>query len=167
MKNEIEHYGDIRDKVKTYEDACTIMNEIPIDCSSDDKIVFPNGATANITADQIAYMKLSTIADALKSEMKEKFPVFNIDEYRYYPYFFLYTKEEIEKMTEEEKKQLVCWGGNANCGAYAGLAYADSGNAWSGASSAVGSRLAMPNKELAIYFGRQFAEIWKDFIFPN
>lgn len=104
-ENEIEYYGDIRDKVKTYKDACTIMNEIPIDCSPGDKLILPNRNTIKITTDQIAYMMLSTIADALKSDMKEKFPVFTTDEYRYYPYFFIYTKEEIEKMTEEEKKQ--------------------------------------------------------------
>lgn len=38
--------------------------------------------------------------------------------------------------------QLVYWGGYANCGADAGLAYASSAYAWSHANSGIGSRLA-------------------------
>ena len=38
--------------------------------------------------------------------------------------------------------QLVLWGGRADHGAYCGLAYADSGDAWSISSAYLGSRLA-------------------------
>ena len=67
-------------------------------------------------------------------------------------------------MDEEDRNRLVLWGGGANCGAYCGLASADSSHAWSGSAASVGSRLAVKSSEIAIYFGEQFKELWKDFL---
>ena len=64
--------------------------------------------------DVIAYHKLRIIAEALNEGWK---PQFKKGEYRWFPWFYLYTKGEIENMTEEEKKQrnlLLLWGGNAS-----------------------------------------------------
>ena len=49
-------------------------------------------------------------------------------------------------------------------GAYCGLACAYSYYAWSLSSAAIGSRLAVKSSEIAIYFGEQFKELWKDFL---
>ena len=67
-------------------------------------------------------------------------------------------------MDEEDRNQLVLWGGNANHGAYCGLAYASSYNDWSYSNASFGSRLAVKSSEIAIYFGEQFKELWKDFL---
>lgn len=67
-------------------------------------------------------------------------------------------------MDEEDRNQLVLWGGNANAGAYCGLAYAHSYSDWSYSYADLGSRLAVKSSEIAIYFGEQFKELWKDFL---
>lgn len=67
-------------------------------------------------------------------------------------------------MDEEDRNQLVLWGGLASSGALCGLASADSINAWSVSYARVGSRLAVKSSEIAIYFGEQFKELWKDFL---
>ena len=77
---------------------------------------------------------------------------------------FLYTKEEIAKMNKEERKKCVLFGGSAAHGAYAGFAYANTVNAPSHASAAVGSRLCFKSSALAKYAGEQFAEIYFAFV---
>ena len=67
-------------------------------------------------------------------------------------------------MDEEDRNRLVLWGGFAAAGASCGLAYAHSDSAWSASSASVGSRLAVKSSEIAIYFGEQFKELWKDFL---
>ena len=67
-------------------------------------------------------------------------------------------------MDEEDRNRLVLWGGSANNGANCGLAYANSDRDWSPSVAHVGSRLAVKSSEIAIYFGEQFKELWKDFL---
>ena len=109
----------------------------------------------------LAYIKLCTIARALNND--PDFPRFTKDEYRYTPWFYLYNQKEIDEMDEEDRNRLVLWGGAAASGACCGLAFATSDAAWSG-SAAFGSRLAVKSSEIAIYFGEQFKELWKDFL---
>ena len=67
-------------------------------------------------------------------------------------------------LNNDPRNRLVLWGGNAHYGASCGLAAAHSFNDWSHSSAAVGSRLAVKSSEIAIYFGEQFKELWKDFL---
>ena len=67
-------------------------------------------------------------------------------------------------MDEEYRNQLVLWGGGANDGASCGLACAYSNLGWSSSYAGIGSRLAVKSSEIAIYFGEQFKELWKDFM---
>lgn len=67
-------------------------------------------------------------------------------------------------MDEEDRNQLVLWGGSASYGASCGLAFAGSYDVWSYSAAAFGSRLAVKSSEIAIYFGEQFKELWKDFL---
>ena len=67
-------------------------------------------------------------------------------------------------MDEEDRNQLVLWGGYASYGANCGLACAYSLHAWSHSAADLGSRLAVKSSEIAIYFGEQFKELWKDFL---
>ena len=110
----------------------------------------------------LAYIKLCTIARALNND--PDFPRFTKDEYRYTPWFYLYNQKEIDEMDEEDRNQLVLWGGNAGNGASCGLASAYSSYAWSSSPANLGSRLAVKSSEIAIYFGEQFKELWKDFL---
>lgn len=110
----------------------------------------------------LAYIKLCTIARALNND--PDFPRFTKDEYRYTPWFYLYNQKEIDEKDEEDRNQLVLWGGYACGGAYCGLACALSAYGWSFSAAPVGSRLAVKSSEIAIYFGEQFKELWKDFL---
>ena len=67
-------------------------------------------------------------------------------------------------MDEEDRNQLVLWGGTADHGANCGLASAHSDIGWSNSDANIGSRLAVKSSEIAIYFGEQFKELWKDFL---
>lgn len=151
----------VTERVKTFEDACRELGE------NHPFIRSFNGYVRNIheenknDADILAYLKLRIICAALNEGWEPKFIKY---EYRYYPWFYLYTKEEIEDMDEEDRKQLVLWGGVAAYGANCGLAFADSNHAWSNSDTSVGSRLAVKTRELAIYFGKQFTDIWADFV---
>ena len=145
---------NVMERVKTFKDAC---NELGIE---HDKWV-QDKKDLGLEADVIAYLKLRIIAAALNEGWK---PQFTTDEYRYFPWFYLYTQSEIDEMSEEEKSRVVFrsfYFANANGGvAYAvtfiGSSYTDAG---------IGSRLAFKTRELAEYAGRQFVEIWADYVF--
>ena len=128
---------------------------------------FDDNQLSCLPKDVVAYMKIRIIAAAL-NELHEstldEFPKFTTDEYRWYPWFYLYTQGEIDKMDEEEKKKLWLFGGDSNNGANCGLAYAYSPGAWSGSDANFSARLAVKSEELAKYFGQQFIDIWSDYI---
>lgn len=153
--------------IKTYEDACEAIGVKPIVRLLVEDEDGHKEEVADIA--HLAYIKLCTIARALNND--PDFPRFTKDEYRYTPWFYLYNQKEIDEMDEEDRNQLVLWGGPADSGASCGLACAScglacaySGNDWSYSSADVGSRLAVKSSEIAIYFGEQFKELWKDFL---
>ncbi len=146
--------------IKTYEDACEAIGVKPIVRLLVEDEDGHKEEVADIA--HIAYIKLCTIASALNND--PDFPRFTKDEYRYMPWFYLYNQKEIDEMGEKKRNRLVLWGGNANSGADCGLAYASSYNAWALSYSTFGSRLAVKSSEIAIYFGEQFKELWKDFL---
>ena len=92
-------------------------------------------------------------------------PEFTEDERRWFPWYRLYTKEEIDNLSEEDKEQVLLWGGSADYGSLCGLAVALSGNAWSLSYANFGSRLALKSEELADYAGKQFIELFAPFCF--
>lgn len=145
---------NVMERVKTFKDAC---NELGIE---HDKWV-QDKKDLGLEADVIAYLKLRIIAAALNEGWK---PQFTTDEYRYFPWFYLYTQSEIDEMSEEEKSRVVCRS-YYHAGAYGGVAcafaFCDSSFTYAG----VGSRLAFKTRELAEYAGRQFVEIWADYVF--
>jgi len=149
--------GNIMDRIKTYEDACKELGRTP-----GDDIEFTYQGSQIIDKDILAYLKMRTIVEALNEGWE---PQFTKDEYRWYPWYDLYTKQEIEEMDTDKRESVVLWGGVANYGANCGLAYASSSYGWSIAIAGVGSRLALKSEELAVYFGKQFAELIADFIF--
>lgn len=145
----------ITERVKTFEDACRELgNEHPF--------VMEWNLGDNLSPDLEAYLKLRIICAALNEGWE---PQFTEDEWRWYPWFYLYAKEELDEMSDEEKQErrMIDVSGR-NAGYYAGLAYASSIHAPSSAGANVGSRLCLKNSELATYCGKQFIEIWIDFV---
>lgn len=145
---------DVRKRIKTFEDAC---HEIGIDAEAwnRDKI------SLGLEPDVLAFLKLRIIVKALNEGWE---PRFTEDECRYYPWFILYTGEEYNKLDEEEKSRVVF---RSYFYAYAlgGVSYASAFFDSSFTNAYVGVRLAFKTSELAAYCGRQFLDIWADFVF--
>lgn len=145
---------DVRKRIKTFEDAC---REIGIDAEAwnRDKI------SLGLEPDVLAFLKLRIIVKALNEGWE---PQFTEDECRYYPWFILYTREEYNKLDEEEKSRVVSRPNN-NAHALGGVSCADAYDDSSFTDASIGVRLAFKTSELAAYCGRQFLDIWADFVF--
>ena len=127
---------NIMERVKTFEDAVAILGENHI------LVKEYLGVTYNIviTKNLIAYLQLSIICAALNEGWK---PTFSDDEYRFYPWFDIYTKDGYEKLNEDEKKKCRVVGrSNDNANANGGVIYACAYNTSSVLYSHNGSRLA-------------------------
>lgn len=148
------------ERIKTFENAMEELGE-------DNTFVKEYWAVVNVeielSADIMAFLKLRIIAAALNEGW---IPQFTAEEVRWYPWFTLWTKEELADKSEEWKKDRALWlfGGRSNLGAACGLASADSDPAWSNSSASISARLAVKNEELAVYFGKQFISIWADYV---
>ena len=155
----------VTERIKTFEDACNELGEDhPMVSVYDALVTRANGEQSLaewMGKDVVAFLKLRIITEALNEGWH---PKFTEDEYRYYPWFYIYTKEEYDNFSEEEKRRCV---GRAGYNAYAGggLVYADASYASSFSNASSGARLAFSNRDLAEYASRQFIDIWADFIF--
>ena len=154
----------VTERIKTFEDArkevrrlAECGNEVLANLLCD----YESNADNILTKSTLAYMKLCIIAAALNEGWE---PHFTTDEDRWYPWFFLYTQEEIDKMDEEKKKKLRLFGGGSDYGSVCGLAYASSYFVWSNSGSNISARLAVKSEALAKYFGQQFIDIWSDYV---
>ena len=137
------------ERIKTWDDVVRELGYDPVERLLDHT---ERGDGFNFEPDEIAYIKLKAIAQVLNEGWT---PQFTINEYRWFPWFVLYTKEEIDKMNEEQRSRVVL---RSNSNAYAL-------NDSSRAAASFGSRLAFKTKELAAYAGKQFIDIWADFVF--
>lgn len=159
---DVEDTRPITERVKTFEDACAVLGEDHLYVQMfQDIYTKSEKAGANVNSDVVAYLKLRIITAALNEGWE---PKFTTDEWRWYPWFRLLTKSDIEELSEEEKGRVV---GRANSGAnaYGGLVYAVAYHVSSGSCTGSGSRLAFKSEELADYAGTQFAEIYANFCF--
>lgn len=156
---DVEDNRPVTERIKTFEDAMKATGmTIPL---SENQLSY-------LPKDVVAYMKLRIIAAALNELHEttlEEFPKFTTDEYRYYPWFYLYTQEEIDEMDEEKKKSLLLWGGSASLGASCGFGSSSSLYAFGGSHSDFAARLAVKTEKLAVYFGKQFRDIWAEYVF--
>ena len=166
---DVEDTRPITERVKTYKDACKILGKDPLEKYIDKTVELENGekfVSYSLPLDEIAYIQLKTIIEALNEGWK---PQLTEDEYRWYPWFYLYTKEEIKRKSKADLKRQrgLLLGGGASAGAYCGFAYVYSTLTPSNASATLGSRLCLKSEELADYCGRQFIEIWFSYLFPD
>ncbi len=149
----------VTERVKTYDDAVKELGE------DHPFVVAANSAVwrypEDYNQDIVAYLKLRVVVAALNDGWN---PEFTEDERRWFPWYRLYTKEEIDNLSEEDKEQVLLWGGYALYGSLCGLACAPS-YAWSYSLASLGSRLALKSKELADYAGKQFIELFAPFCF--
>ncbi len=154
----------VTERIKTFEDACRELGD-----------KHPFVATYNFfyegceewskdcklnKADEIAYHKLRIITAALNEGWQ---PKFTEDEWRWYPWFYLYTEDELAEKDDKWKQSHTVIATGDYHTEYAGFAYARSYAAPSDAGANVGSRLCYRSEALADYSGRQFADLWADF----
>jgi hypothetical protein len=151
---------DITERIKTFEDACKELG-------SDHPLVLAyqntnlrDAEVANDNKDIIAYMKLRIIVAALNEGWE---PQFIPGEYRWFPYFVLYTKDEIDEMDEKTRARVVYRSSNS-ASASGGVSFAYSNSDSASVDAYVGSRLAFKTDDLAEYAGKQFIEIYADFM---
>ena len=153
---------DIKERVKTFEDACNELGDKhPL--VSQYYRAFAAFNCEVMTKELFAYLKLRIICAALNEGWK---PTFDKEEYRYYVWFYIYKKEEYEELDEDDKKACRVVGRSYSySNADGGLVYANAIIASSSSYSNNGSRLAFKTRDLAEYCGKQFIDIWVDFLF--
>ena len=129
----------VTERIKTFEDAREALGD-------EHPLVKEYWGVVNvdldITQDLIAYLKLRIIVAALNEGWE---PKFEKGEYRYYPWFYLYTKEQYDELDDKEKGRCVLRS-VSNSYAYGGLSYALANCAFSYSNSNGGSRLAFRGK---------------------
>lgn len=147
--------------IKTYEDACEALSVEPI-FNEPNPIMNLYGVEYEVEPHIIALMKLETISRALwgKDWMPE--PDASGSKLFYYPVFALYTQQEIDNMNEDERGGLLS--ASAADGATAGFGSLDTTSRSSNAYASHGFRLCQETREKALYFGKQFLELWAEYL---
>ena len=157
--------------IKSYEDACEVLGLTPILSENRKKALcaqFPDhyDFRQNMPKHIIALMKLEIISRSLWGKDFQPKPDAEGKEIYWYPWFALYTKDEVDRMSDEERKSLcgALFGGSALNGALAGFGslHAYGRSSYSGAH--IGFRLCQETEEKAAYFGRQFIELWAEYL---
>ena len=143
----------IWERIKTVEDAIAYTG-----------MTLPDNI-GELPLDLQAMLKLRIICAAyneLKADQLDQFPKFTIGEYRYYPWFYLYTQEEIDAMNEEDRSRVL--GRSLSfASAYAGVACAYTNLAASLSSSNYGGRLCFKTEKLASECGKRFLKLWAQY----
>ena len=160
MVDEVDN-RPVTERIKTFDDARKEVrrlaeggNEVLANLLCD----YESNAANILTKSTLAYMKLCIIAAALNEGLEHQLTK---EKYRYYPCFYQYKQEEIDRM-DDEKKEIWLRGSHYGYGSNCGIAYSHC--AWSHAQSVLSARLAVKSDELAVYFGKQFIDIWADYL---
>ena len=154
-----ETFQLITERVKTFGDAFKILgDEHPLTVQYN--LIIKASKGGDLTFDLIAYLKLSIICAALNERWE---PTLSKDEYRFYPWFSIYTKEEYDNLDESDKEYSIPLRSNNGAHAVGGLVCAFVSYAGSSSFMGYGVRLALRSKELAEYCAKQFIDIWADF----
>ena len=145
----------VTERIKTFEDACKELGEEHLFVKQ-----YNSNEMADVDTDLDAYLKLRIICAALNEGWK---PQFIENEYRWYPWFNLYTQEEIDNKDDDWKqgRQVIDTGDYET--EFDGFTYSDSRHVPSYSSATVGSRLCLKSEALATYCGTQFTQLWANF----
>ena len=150
----------VTERIKTFEDACRELGEDHpfVLAYQNTNLRAPEVAEEN--RDILAYMKLRIIAAALNEGWE---PQFTEDEWRWYPWFTLYTEKELSDKSDEWKadRQLISIDDYSKD--FVDMSFAKSRLASLYSPSDISSRLCFKSEALATYCGKQFIELWLDF----
>ena len=155
---------NVTERIKTFDDAYNELGSNHPFCKAWDSIYQGNeNDDCKDIKDVIAYHKLRIIAAALNEGWN---PNFMKDEFRYYPRFSLYTKDEYDELCEEDKSYVFRVDNNPfnSMNKYGSLVYVFVDSTVSLSNSSYGSRIVFKNCKLAEYAGQQFFDIYADFL---
>lgn len=147
--------------IRSYEDACEALGEEPLPYEPN-PIMTLYGIDYEVPPHIIALMKLETISRALWGRTWNPEPDADGLKLFYYPVFALYTQQEIENMNEDERGGVLSAG--ASDGAPAGFGFLSTYSRSSNATAHAGFRLCQETREKALYFGKQFLELWAEYL---
>lgn len=140
--------------IKSYEDACEALGVSPIQPEK-----------MNVSKHIVALMKLETISKALWGKDFDPKPDPKGEKCFWYPYFALYTQDEIEGLNEAQRGALLS--ATAYLGTPAGFGFLTTLGRSSLANAYIGFRLCQETEEKAQYFGTQFIELWAEYLSYN
>lgn len=152
--------------IKTYEDACEALGISPISTTEqddDNDVVQTDTEHYVFPKHLVALYKLETISKALWGKWQPK-PDAKGGEYYYYPWFALWTDEEIKREADDFKKKGALLAANASYGSSAGFGCLSANSRSSAAAANLGFRLCQETEEKAMYFGRQFIDLWAEYL---
>ena len=150
--------------IRTYEDAFSKVSEMASQGNElAENLIRDLQFNSPYTPDLLAYIKLRIVVLAINDGWT---PKFEKGEYRYYPWFYLYTKEEMESMNEEQRENFKAYKGRvlgrsySSANAVAGVAYSYTSYASTFSLTYNGARLCFFDRARAEYAGRQFMELY-------
>lgn len=139
--------------IKSYEDACEALG-VPT--------IKPD---MNLPKHVVALMKLETVSKALWGKNFDPMPDPKGEKCFWYPYFALYTQDEIEGLNEAQRGALLS--ASAHYGTIAGFGSLIPISLLVCACEHLGFRLCQETEEKAQYFGTQFIELWAEYLSYN
>ena len=145
--------------IHSYEDALEALGEKSPNLEEMEK--------AGVPKHIIALIKLETISRALWGRTFQPTPDAEGNNWYYYPWFALWTKEEIEDRKDEFLKNGALLSARANLGALAGFGCLLTTFRSSAAGAALGFRLCQENETKAKYFGKEFIKLWAEYLAFN
>ena len=145
--------------IHSYEDALEALGEKYPNLEEMEK--------AGVPKHIIALIKLETISRALWGRTFQPTPDAEGNNWYYYPWFALWTKEEIEDRKDEFLKNGALLSGIASYGASAGFGSLLADYRSSTALARIGFRLCQENETKAKYFGKEFIKLWAEYLAFN
>lgn len=145
--------------IHSYEDALEALGEKSPNLEEMEK--------AGVPKHIIALIKLETISRALWGRTFQPTPDAEGNKWYYYPWFALWTKEEIEDRKDEFLKNGALLSGGADAGAAAGFGSLRASARSSAAIASLGFRLCQENETKAKYFGKEFIKLWAEYLAFN
>ena len=158
-KNETK---DTKQTIKTFVEACNALGDkhpFVLQWAAIES-AFCDDKDAN---DIRAYLKLRIVVAALNDGWK---PQYSVNEFRYIPWFYIYSKEEWEKLDDDKKKRGRMFGGRAY---HYGTVF--------GGMSCIGADISSANtygyhptvfafkdQDTAYYCGTQFIDLWRHYV---
>ena len=156
---------NVMERIKTFDDALAELRDRAKHGDEEAEVLVNQYDNMNLicSKDLLAYIKLCIIASALNEGWKLKFTE---EERRWYPRYLIFSKKYYNNLSEEQKKKSRVVGrGGYNANAYFALVSASANYSSSDLHMFYGSRLFFKSKELAEYAGKQFIDIYVDYLF--